>query len=272
MRRLTCSLFMPTLNEQAGLSAMLPRIDPRWFDEVLVVDGNSTDGTASEVAKYGYRLIHQKGRGLVDAWNTGFENTSGDIFIVFTPDGNCIPELLPTLIAKISDGYDMVSVSRYLPPAKSHDDTFISALGNYTFTKAINLLFGAHHTDTLGGYRAYRRDAILAMNLHRQHEESHLRRRFPLINTWEIGAAIRSAKLGLRTIDIPGDEPVRWGGISKMSVIRNGTAGVTQIGSELLSGRRALHRATARPPRAADGQSRGGAAIEPVGERSGQAF
>ncbi|MGH7917417.1 MAG: glycosyltransferase family 2 protein, partial [Candidatus Binataceae bacterium] len=137
---------MPTLNEQAGLSAMLPRIDSRWFDEVLVVDGNSTDGTADEVAKYGHRLIHQKGRGLVDAWNTGFENTSGDIFIVFTPDGNCIPELLPTLIAKISEGYDMVSVSRYLPPAKSHDDTFISALGNHTFTKIINLLFGANHT------------------------------------------------------------------------------------------------------------------------------
>jgi len=246
---------MPTLNELTGLRAILPRIDPSWCDEIVVVDGNSTDGTIEEVAKYGHKLVQQKGRGLFDAWKTGFENTTGDIFIVFTPDGNCIPELLPTLIEKMSEGYDMVCVSRYLPPAKSHDDTFISALGNRTFTMAINLLFGAHYTDTLGGYRAYRRDAILKMNLHRQNEESWIHRRFPLTATWEIGAACRIAKLGLRTTDIPGDEPVRRGGTSKMSVVRNGTAGVVQIGGEFFSSRRKLERVAAKERLLAEAQS-----------------
>ena len=250
MRRLRSSLFMPTLNEQTGLRAILPRIDPAWCDEVVVVDGNSTDGSVQEVEKYGYRVIRQKGRGIVDAWRTGFEQTTGDIFIVFTPDGNCIPELLPALLDKMSEGYDMVCVSRYLPPAKSQDDTLITALGNYMFTKTINLLFRANHTDTLGGYRAYRREAVLAMNLHRQGEENWLRGRFPLINSWEIGAAVRTAKLGLRTTDIAGDEPARQGGASKMSVIRNGTAGLTQIGTELFSSRNSLKRAVARSQQA----------------------
>lgn len=154
---------------------------------------------------------------------------------LFTPDGNCIPELIPTLIDKITEGYDIVCVSRYLPPARSEDDSFLTAFGNHMFTGIIRVLFKSKFTDTLGGFRAYRRDAVMAMNLHRQHEESWLRRRYRLINTWEIGSAIRSAKLGLRTADVPGDEPARVGGDSKMSIVGNGMAAVFQIGHELLA-------------------------------------
>jgi len=243
MKRPRVTLFMPTLNEVVGLRALLPRINKSWIDEVIIIDGGSTDGTLEELRKWGYEAIPQVGKGLTPAWNTGFARSTGDIFILFTPDGNCIPELIPVLIDKVNEGYDIVCASRYLPPAQSHDDGFITALGNKIFTTAIRILFGSKFTDTLGGFRAYRRDAILAMNLHRQHEESWVRRRYQLINTWEIGSAIRSAKLKLRMLDIAGDEPSRLGGKSKLSVVRNGTAGVVQILHELVSGNRPLRAA-----------------------------
>jgi glycosyltransferase involved in cell wall biosynthesis len=240
MRRLSVTLFMPTLNELEGLRSVLPRIDRNLFQQIIVVDGGSTDGTIEELAKWGIRAVPQEGPGLTSAWNTGFSHSTSDVFILFTPDGNCLPELLAPLIDKMEEGYDMICVSRYLPPAKSHDDGLITAFGNWMFTFMIRTLFGSKFTDTLGGFRAYRREAVLAMNLHRQHEESWLRRRYQLINTWEIGSAIRSAKLALRTTELAGDEPARLGGVSKMHIIRNGIAAVMQIGHEVLSSNAAL--------------------------------
>jgi glycosyltransferase involved in cell wall biosynthesis len=241
MSRLTVTLFMPTLNELEGVRYVMPRINRAWCDQILVVDGGSTDGTIEELKKWDIDAIPQEGRGLAGAWNTGFKHSQSDVFILLTPDGNCIPELIPDLVAKIAEGNDLVLASRYLPPAKSEDDSALTAFGNWMFTTIIRVLFKSKVTDSLGGYRAYRRTAVLAMNLHRQHEESWIRGRYPLLNTWEIGSAIRSAKVNLRVAEIPGDEPARVGGISKMSIIRNGTAAVFQILLEVFSRDTALN-------------------------------
>ncbi|MBM4419945.1 MAG: glycosyltransferase, partial [Chloroflexi bacterium] len=41
------------------------------------------------------------------------ERVTGDIVITFSADGNCIPEVIPELIARMREGYDMVIASRY---------------------------------------------------------------------------------------------------------------------------------------------------------------
>ena len=60
--------------------------------------------------------------GIRQAYNEVLPLIKGDILLTFSPDGNSIPELIPPLIAKMNEGYDMVIVSRYLGPAKSADD------------------------------------------------------------------------------------------------------------------------------------------------------
>ena len=49
---------------------------------------------------------------------------------------NSIPELIPSLIKKMREGYDLVIVSRYLEEAVSHDDDYVS--GNLFGTMAGN--------------------------------------------------------------------------------------------------------------------------------------
>jgi hypothetical protein len=61
----------------------------------------------------------------------------GDVVITFSPDGNSIAELIPELVNKMKEGYDMVIVSRYLNEAKSEDDDIITAFGNWLFTKTV---------------------------------------------------------------------------------------------------------------------------------------
>ena len=242
--RPTVAIFIPTLNEIEGVKSVIPRLSRDWYDELIVIDGGSTDGTVEYLKAQGVDVRPEERRGIVNAYNQAFHATTSDLFIAIQGDGNCLVELIPQLIDEASKGYDIVFVSRYLPPAKSHDDGTLTAFGNYVFTRVINLLFGARYTDALGGFRAYRRSAVLRMRIDTQPDDNWLTRRYDLLNTWEIGGCIRAAKLNLRTHEMPGDEPKRTGGKSKVSIIRNGLMVVAQIAYELAIGRRFINKDT----------------------------
>lgn len=204
------TLFMPTLNEIEGMRAVIPRISKDWVDEILVVDGGSKDGTVEFARKEGFKIHRQQSKGITGAYAEAIRMAEGDVMIAFSPDGNSVPEAIPALIAKMKEGYDMVIASRYLPVAKSDDDSAVTAFGNWLFTKIINLLFGGKYTDTLVMFRAWRKDMI------RQLPEGVLRAGFEPLSS------IRCAKRRLRVAEIPADEPPRIGGKRKMHPLLNG--------------------------------------------------
>lgn len=238
VQRPSVTIFMPTLNEVDGVKSLIPRIKREWYDELIVIDGGSTDGTVEYLREQGVDVRHEVRKGVVNSYNQAFHATRSDIFVAIQSDGNCLVELIPELIGEMLKGYDIVFVSRYLPPAKSHDDGLVTSIGNYAFTKLVNILFRGRFTDVLGGFRAYRRSAVLKMGLDVQPHENWLTARYDLLNTWEIGGCIRAQKLGLRTHEIPGDEPARIGGRSKVSIVRNGLLALSQIAYELGMGKR----------------------------------
>lgn len=236
----TVAIFLPVLNEITALKEILPRIRPEWYDELIIVDGGSSDGTIEYLEKSGYPYIRQGDLGLAESYCEGFLGSHSDYFITFQPDGNCIPELIPGLLDHLQKGYDIVFVSRFLPPAKSLDDTWVTAFGNRMFTWIVNMLFGGNFTDCLGGFRAYKREAVLRMGLHEQLKEHWIRRKYSLMSTWEVGACIRAAKLKLNVLEIPGDEPPRIAGTSKLRIFRNGMLVVLNIAYELVTGKKFL--------------------------------
>ena len=231
---LSIALWMPVLNEIKGLQVILPQIDRMLFSEVIAIDGGSTDGTIEFCEKAGVTVLRQPNRGMPDAMDFAYSKTSADIIIVFTPDGNSLPDVLPTLCAKMRDGYDLVIVSRYLAGAESHDDGFVTGLGNQIFTAMVSRIFGVRYTDVLVAYRGYKRSAIEKMSLANHTKEHWLRRKFFYMNGWELGSAIRAARLGLRIAEIPGNEPPRIGGKSKLSIFKNGFGSLFQILFDLI--------------------------------------
>jgi glycosyltransferase involved in cell wall biosynthesis len=226
------TLFIPTKNEVEGMKLIMPRIRKEWVDEILVVDGHSTDGTLEYCRQHGYRVIQQERPGLGGAYWTCFDHAQGDVIIAFSPDNNSIPELIPKMTEKIREGYDLVIASRYTLGAKSHDDTPITAFGNWMFTRLVNLLYGSHLTDVLVMYRAFRKELVSKLNLTRTTHPY-----------FEQEMVIRCIKHGLKIAEIPGDEPKRIGGTPKMRVWYNGPVVLYGILKELF-----VHRVKKRKP------------------------
>ena len=217
------TLLALSFNEIEGIKVILPQIPKEVIDEILIVDGGSTDGTIEWARESGYKVIVQKKPGLGSAYIEGIAEAQGELIITFSPDGNSIPEVLPDLIKKIEEGYDIVTVSRYLDGAKSFDDDPVTAFGNKLFTKIYNILFKQNVTDYLVMYRAFRPSLVKELNI----EHSSI--------SWQSQLMCKAAKAGLKIGEIPGDEPARIGGIRKMNPIRNGIAELKMLSKEFFS-------------------------------------
>ena len=199
-RKMSVTLFIPVKNELEALQVIMPKLSNDWFDELLILDGNSTDGSKEFLLSHGYPVVVQKTRGIKAAFWEAFEMAKGDVIIPFSPDGNSIPEDIPKLIEKINEGYDIVVASRYKGKAVSEDDDLASHFANRWFTGLINLLFRTHYTDGIGMYKAFKRQHLYDLGIDR-HKNEHS----------EIMLLTRGARYGLKITEISSPEPARIG-------------------------------------------------------------
>ena len=225
--RPTVTLLVPTLNEIEGLKAIMPQVEAAWCDQILVVDGRSTDGTTEYARAQGYDVIVQTKPGIRHAYADAFPRVRGDIVVTFSPDGNSVPVLIPQLVTKLTSGYDMVIASRYAPGACSDDDDRLTAFGNWAFTNLINVLHGGRYTDAMVIFRAYWTRFYWELGLDQEAAYAPERLLGTVIGVEPL-LSIRAAKRGLRVTEIAGDEPARIGGERKLLPFRWGGAYLLQ--------------------------------------------
>ena len=223
---------MPVLNEAGGMRQIIPLIDRSLFHQILVVDGQSTDGSAKLAREMGCEVYVQKKKGIRHAYTEAWPLIRGVVVVTLSPDGNCKIDLLPQLLSKIKEGYDMVIASRYLDGIKSEDDTLVTRFGNRMFTGLINFLHGSRYTDAMGIYRAYRTQLFYDLKL--DQDASY----FPesLIGTVagvEPLLSIRAAKQKVKAAEILAPEPPRLAGERKLQVFRWGLVYLYQTFREL---------------------------------------
>jgi glycosyltransferase involved in cell wall biosynthesis len=227
------SLLALTLNEIDGVKAVLPQIDRRWVEQILVIDGGSTDGTIEWCRANGYDVHVQNRHGIRFAYLEALPLITGDVVLTFSPDGNCAPEQIPKILDKMREGYDLVIGSRYLGDASSDDDDLVTGFGNWLFTRTVNLLHGGHYTDAMVIFRAFTRTLIRELDLDKEASYRLPEKLFGTVISWEPLMSVRAAKARKRITEVGVGEPPRIGGHRKLQLFRWGAAYYFQFWREL---------------------------------------
>jgi len=222
-----------TLNEIDGVQVILPQIDRRWCQQLLVVDGGSTDGTIEWCRANGYEVYVQQRRGIRFAYLEVLDRIQGDIVVTLSPDGNCPVAAIPKLVAAVEGGADLVIGSRYLGLATSEDDDVVTGFGNWLFTRTVNILHGGRYTDAMVIFRAFRTSLVYALDLHKDESYALPERLFGTVMSWEPLMSVRAAKRRMTIGEVAVGEPPRIGGSRKLQLFRWGAAYYFQFWREL---------------------------------------
>jgi O-antigen/teichoic acid export membrane protein len=164
-RGLSITALVCALNEEESLPHVLPRI-PGWVDELLLVDGRSTDNTVAvaKALRPDVRIVHQPGRGKGDALRCGIEQATGDIVVTLDADGETDPRELARFVGPLLDGCDFAKGSR-LAHGRPRRMSRYRWFGNKVLTWTCNLLYGTRFTDICSGYNAFWKARFLQLEL-----------------------------------------------------------------------------------------------------------
>jgi dolichol-phosphate mannosyltransferase len=162
------SVILPVVNERDNLLILLPRIKAtlereKLSYEIVVVDGNSIDGTREAAAGLGARVVAERRRGYAGALETGFAEAAGDYVLTLDADLSHDPDFI-TKMWRARDRGNIVIASRYVRGGV----TYTSFIRNWT-SFALNLVLGRMLSvpvrDMSSGFRLYRRDALEGLTL-----------------------------------------------------------------------------------------------------------
>ena len=214
---MSIAIIILTLNEIDGVKIILPKIKKEWADEIVVIDGGSTDGTIEECKKMGFEVIKQKNKGHGGAILDGVQSTNSDVIVIFGPDGNHAKKIDKEIRKLVDEGYDQVVISRFGKGSENLDAGLIDGFGNKMFTFIANVIFNGNMTDTLNESRSITRKAFKELKFDAMQLDS----------TFQM--SIRGMKRKQKIFEIVGNEGRRIGGKRKMKPIPTGCRLIKRI-------------------------------------------
>lgn len=218
-RKRRLAVVIPCYNEAVTIQKVIGDFRHELPDAaIVVIDNNSTDGTAKIAAEAGAHVLTEKRQGKGNAIKTMFDAVDADFYILVDGDDTYYAEdvhrLLPPLF---DDEADMVVGSR-LEGVTNESMTLLHQFGNRLLLNIINLTFRINLKDFLSGYKLMNRKFVQSVPI--------------LSSGFEIEAelVLQALENGLRIQELP----IRYrarpeGSESKLKSFRDGTRNLLTI-------------------------------------------
>jgi SAM-dependent methyltransferase len=224
-RKLSASILIPCRNERGNIENAILRM-PRFgsSQEILFVEGNSSDGTFEECERvrdaykdsWNIRVLKQDGKGKGDAVRKGFAAATGDVLMILDADLTMPPETLPKYHAVIESGKaEFVNGTRLIYPMEHEAMRPLNFIANRCFAYLFSYLVNTRMTDTLCGTKVLlRKDyEVLAR------ERSYFGNFDPF---GDFDLIFGAAKQNLKIIETPVHYKARTFGETQISRFRDG--------------------------------------------------
>ncbi|MGQ0733256.1 MAG: polyprenol monophosphomannose synthase [Acidobacteriota bacterium] len=172
---MTALVLVPTYNERENLPLVVAGVLSHSDTQVLVIDDASPDGTGAVADALADQhpgrvfVMHRRGaRGLGRSYLDGFRRaleTTADVVCQMDADLSHDPKFLPSLIAAVARGADLVIGSRYRAGGRVENWPLRRVLLSAVANTYIRVVTGLHVRDCTSGFRCWRRDALARLPL-----------------------------------------------------------------------------------------------------------
>ncbi len=212
------NIIIPALNEEAAIGKVIADIPPKWVQEIIVIDNNSTDNTAAVAKTAGATVLLEKQQGYGKACLKGIAHIKQKppseqptIIVFLDGDYSDYPDELPLLIDPIvNQNCDLVIGSRATGERQGGAMTIPQLFGNWLAANLIKWRYGVHFTD-LGPFRAIKWKSLVALDM--KDEDFG----------WTVEMQVKAARYQMRCTEIPVKYRQRVAGQSKVSGTVRGT-------------------------------------------------
>jgi dolichol-phosphate mannosyltransferase len=157
-------VLIPALNEEASIGKVVKSYRELGFNNILVVDGHSTDKTVEKARSAGARVVEQPASGKGDAIIYGLSMVDTPYVVMVDGDGTYDAKDISKLLRLLEEGYDHVIGNRLVLFDKKAF-TRLNFFGNLILNRLFSMIYGKYLYDVLSGYRAFKTSSIKALQL-----------------------------------------------------------------------------------------------------------